>query len=352
METNVIHEQRIVVKFLWKLGKPKHEILHDLVQVYGEHALKQRTVEKWIQLFRQGRESTEDDPRSGRPSTSTSSDCIDAVKALVQDNRKITTREIEEALHISHGSVIEILHDKLHMTKISSRWVPRLLTKEMKEIRQELCLNFLNKFDMDPDNFLNRIVTGDETWLYLYDPAPKQATMEWHTAEDRVPVKPEQQKSSGKVMATVFFDCQGILLIQYLEPGQTVTAARYEYVLTSLREAIKENRRGMISKGVILHHDNAPAHTSKLIQEALHKHRFEILPHPPYSPDLAPCDFHLFPRIKKHLKGKKFGSLPELQRAFEDVIHDQTTDFFHSAFTDWHHRAEKCIALNGDYVEK
>jgi hypothetical protein len=80
----VTHEQRIVVKFLWKLGKPKHEILHDLVQVYGEHALKQRTVEKWIQLFRQGRESTEDDPRSGRPSTSTSSDCIDAVKALVQ----------------------------------------------------------------------------------------------------------------------------------------------------------------------------------------------------------------------------------------------------------------------------
>ena len=163
---------------MWKLGKEKQEIMRDLTLVYKESALKQRTVEKWLQLFRHGRESTEDDPRSGRPSTSTSVDCVEAVRALIDNNRKVTTREIAETMAISIGSVIEILHHRLGMSKISSRWVPRLLTKQMMATRRDLSLVVLNKFDQAPEKFLQRIVTGDEICLYLHDPESKHASME------------------------------------------------------------------------------------------------------------------------------------------------------------------------------
>lgn len=352
MDIDVVGEQRIVIKFLWKLGKQKADILRDLQHIYGEHALKQRTVEKWMQLFRQGRESTDDDSRSGRPATSTSGDHVAAVEKILSDNPKVTTRELAETLRVSVGSIVTILHDRLHMSKISSRWVPRLLTTANKEIRSELCLSFMNKFDHDPEDFLQRIVTGDETWLYIYDPEPKQASMQWRPIGSKAPIKPKVEKSQAKVMATVFFDSVGVLLVHYLEPGLTITAARYNDILTSLREAIRVKRRGKLTRGVIFHHDNCPAHRSNLVQQSLHQHRFEILPHPPYSPDLAPADFHLFPKIKKNLKGKHFDNLQMLQDAFEQLLDDQTPDFYHSAFTDWRQRADKCFQLNGDYVEK
>ena len=352
MEKSEILEQRIIIKFMWKLGKGKQEIMCDLSLVYGESALKQRTVEKWLQLFRQGRESTEDDPRSGRPSTSTSSDCVEAVKTLIDNNRKVTTREVAETLDISIGSVVEILHDHLGMSKISSRWVPRLLTKEMKAARRDLSLVFMNKFDQGPENFLQRIITGDETWLYLHDPESKQASMEWRFKGERAPTKPKMVRSAGKVMVTVFFDAQGVILLDYLEQGKTVTGARYDDALTSLREAIKDKRRGKLAKGIIFHHDNAPAHTSNRIQDSLRRHGFEILPHPAYSPDLAPCDFHLFPKIKRSMKGRRFGSLDEVKSAFETLLEEQEPSFFRSAFWDWRRRAEKCYETFGDYVEK
>ena len=272
--------------------------MRDLTLVYGESALKQRTVEKWMQLFRQGRESTEDDPRSGRPSTSTSLDCVKAVQTMIEGNRKVTTREVAETLDISIGSVVEILHDHLGLSKISSRWVPRLLTKQMMANRRDFSLFFMNRFDQAPENFLQRIVTGDETWLYLHDPESKQASMEWRYKGEKAPIKPKMVRSAGKVMATVFFDAQGVILVDYLEQGKTVTGVRYDDVLTSLREAIKEKRRGKLAKGVIFHHDNAPAHTSNLIKNSLHPHGYEMLPHPPYSPDLHHETFTFSPRSR------------------------------------------------------
>jgi hypothetical protein len=76
----------------------------------------------------------------------------------------------------------------------------------MKATRRDLSLVFMNKFDQDPENFLERIVTGDETWLYLHDPESKQASMEWRFKGDRAPIKPKMVRSVGKVMVTVIFD--------------------------------------------------------------------------------------------------------------------------------------------------
>ena len=82
-----------------------------------------------------------------------------------------------------------------------------------------------------------------------------------------------------------------------------------------MRDAIKAKRRRKLSSGIFLQHDNAPAHTSKRTLEEFEKLRIETLPHPPYSPDLAPSDYWLFSEMKKPLRGKRFSDFEHLKSA-------------------------------------
>ena len=102
----------------------------------------------------------------------------------------------------------------------------------------------------------------------------------------------------------------------------------------------------------MLHQDNAPVHTSRVAMDAVRECGYELLPHPPYSPDLAPSDFHLFPRLKKHLRGRRFDDDGELTAAVEGWLGDQDVDFYRSGINDWKTRWDKCVELEGDYVEK
>ena len=103
---------------------------------------------------------------------------------------------------------------------------------------------------------------------------------------------------------------------------------------------------------VILHQDNAPAHTSQTTQLELDLLGFECLKHPPYSPDLAPMDFAVFPYIKSFLRGQRFDDLPELRQEVMNIILNMKTEQFEKIFDDWLKRCEKCVELNGDYAEK
>jgi len=147
----------------------------------------------------------------------------------------------------------------------------------------------------DPDDFFDRLITMDECWVYHYDPETKEESKQWKHADSPSPKKAKVQPSSGKVMLSVFWDCHGVILTDYAHKGQTITGQYYRDLLTKLRESIKKKRRGMLSKGVRLLHDNAPAHSAHETVAHAAALGYHILPHPPYSPDLAPSDFFLFP---------------------------------------------------------
>jgi len=113
------------------------------------------------------------------------------------------------------------------------------------------------------------------------------------------------QKSVGKVLASNFWDQDGILLIDYLPKGQTINAEYYSSLLVQLKDTVKEKRHGKVTKGVLFLYDNAPAHRALATQRKLAYLGFQCLDHPPYSPDLTPSDYHLFPGLKKQLKGRQ-----------------------------------------------
>lgn len=83
-----------------------------------------------------------------------------------------------------------------------------------------------------------------------------------------------------------------------------------------------------MTKEVLLLHDNAPVHKSRVVLAALHKSGFEIINHPPYSPELAPCNYYLFPNMKKELRGKKFSSDEEEKDAVSAYFEDKSEYFF------------------------
>jgi len=110
------------------------------------------------------------------------------------------------------------------------------------------------------------------------------------------------QKSAGKVLASIFWDQDGILLIDYLPNGQTINTEYYSSLLVQMKDILKEKRRRKVTKVVLFLHDNALAHRALAIQKKLDYLGFQCLDHPPYSPDLAPSDYHLFLGLKKTIE--------------------------------------------------
>ena len=158
--------------------------------------------------------------------------------------------------------------------------------------------------------------------------------------------------SAGKVMASIFWDAEGVLLVDYLEKGHTITGTYYVNLLHQLREKIKSLRRGKLARGVLFHQDNAPAHKSTVAMAAINECGFELLEHPPYSPDLAPSDYYLFPKLKKELCGRHFDTDDDVIGAVNQFLEDQSPDFYKAGISMLYNRWTKCVDLQGDYVEK
>jgi len=143
-----------------------------------------------------------------------------------------------------------------------------------------------------------------------------------------------------------------IILSWPVPPGVTVNGDYYRFLLKDkLRPAIRKKRPALLEKGVILHHDNAPVHESRVVNELLEGYSWELLEHPPYSPDLAPCDFHLFPKVKEMLRGRRFENEDQIQEAMRKALRTLDKRSLTTVFDRWVHRMEKCLELDGSYVE-
>ena len=235
-------EFRAVIKHFHLKGLKPKEIKAELDAVHGTSAPVLATIYNWVNEFKRGRTSTEDEQRSGRPVEVSTPEMIDKIHDMVLNDRRVKLREIVEATGVSKGTVISILHEKLDMKKLSARWVPRLLTAENKRNRVVTSKALLEQIRRNPDEFLRRLITVDETWIHHYTPETKEQSKQWIGKGEPAPKKVKTIKSAGKVMATVFWDARGVILIDYLEKGKTITGQYYASLLGRLNKKIKENR--------------------------------------------------------------------------------------------------------------
>jgi histone-lysine N-methyltransferase SETMAR len=345
------YEQRSVIKFLFLQKNKSRKIHEELVEVYTDSALSYPAVTFWCRRFKRGNFSL-DDEASGRPETTViTPDNIDKVEDLILEDRRIKVREIADETGISIGSVEKILHDHLGVRKLVSLWVPKFLTAEQKRNRVQFCEWNLQRLYDDPDYF-SRVITGNETWVHYYDPESREASKEWRWPGEKPGERAKSQISAGKVMATVFWDMDGILLVDYLPPKTTITSAQYAETLGKLRAAIRKKRRGKRNTQWVILHDNARVHGAPASVDAMIKYEFGEMSHPPYSPDLAPSDYHLFPELKKDLKGRRFTTDDELKSAVAAFFDSKQNDFFSYGIHQLEYRWEQCILLKGHNIEK
>lgn len=221
---------------------------------------------------------------------------------------------------------------------LSTRWAPHLLTLDQKRVRMQLSKECLERFKKNATDFMRRFVTTDETWVYYYTKFQSNQN--------------SASKKANKVMASVFWDAKGILMIDYLPRGQTINGEYYANLLDQLQQNIQRKRPDLSPNNIIFHHDNARAHTCVTAMAKIIELKYDLLPHPPYSPDLAPSDFHLFPKLKMFLAGQRFTSDKEVKSAVDAYFADLEESTFLDGIKALEHRWTKCIERSGDYVGK
>ncbi|PNF36801.1 hypothetical protein B7P43_G09634 [Cryptotermes secundus] len=236
------------------------------------------------------------------------------------------------------------------MRKVCAKLVPKLLTEEQKANQVLIASELKERVEIEP-HYLDCVITGDETWTFEYDPKTKRQSAEWHTSASPKPKKAKMRKSKVKTMLIVVFDVKGVVHKEFLPQGQTVNAPYYVNVLQGLRKRVIRVRKD-ITANWRLHHDNAPRHTSLLVREFLAKHHVVTLPQPPYSPDLVPADFFLFPRIKTALKGRRFESIQAIQAAVTTALNEVPVEAFEGVYRAWESRWKKCVDAHGQYFEE
>jgi len=199
-------------QFCFLKGKEPKEIHAILTETLGAHAPSYATVKNWVAQFKRGYFST----FPGRLKTVTTLEIVDQIHELILEERRISAKSIAEQLGISRERVGSIMHEDLDMRKLSAKWVPKCLNADPKRQRCQSSEQFSEFFRRDPNDFLSRFVTVDETRLYHYDPETKQQSNEWRHSGSTPPPplkKIRLQKSAGKVLASIFLNQDGTLLL-------------------------------------------------------------------------------------------------------------------------------------------
>ena len=196
------------------------------------------------------------------------------------------------------------------------------------------------------------IVTGDETWISFFEPEGKKNNKVWIGENGARPHISRRSRSVKRVLYALFFDARGIVARLPVPKHKTVTGIHYaEQVLPVVVNHYMATRPRTGVRSLALRHDNAPVHCSAVVQDYLKTQGFKTLPHPAYSPDLAPCDFKLNPIIKKCLSGRKFEICTAVERALFQCTDSVPKCDYKSALKNWIKRLKKCVEVKGEYFE-
>ena len=244
--------------------------------------------------------------------------------SVVEANPCQTIEELLDKLNSPWSTVQEHLK-QIGKVNREGVWVPHSLSEENKANRSITCNLLLQRHKAEP--LFDRVVTGDEKWV-LYD-NPKCKRQWLFPKQTPVPTR-KPGLHPKKALLCVWWNIQGIIHFEVLEPGQTITSDLYCEQLERVNQALINKHPALVNrKGVILQHDNARPHSAKKTQDKINELGWEVLPHPPYSPDVAPSDYHLFRSLQHFLSGEKFQNVEEVKNGLSNFLiksHLRSTD--------------------------
>jgi histone-lysine N-methyltransferase SETMAR len=333
---------RSFVVFSAALGDNAQTILQKLHILFGKEAPKKTFVYKWMRAIEDGVTFFEDAKRSGRPCENVGLEPM--IREILADEPFSSTRSLAEDLGKPRETIRVILITRMGLRKFKCRWIPHALTDDQKKMRVSCALAMLSRLTVR-DGIKNTI-TGDESWFYLEIPA----TGQWADSPENVQKNVQKNIASKKVMITILWSVQGFLVIDALPTGGKFTSLYFRTILNKLSRhmSIKKPVKGL--QGLNLHLDNAAPHRAQSTQQHIRRLGLKNLPHPPYSPDLAPSDFFLFGHVKEKLKGQKFPNEKALLQAIQNVLGEIPKATLIRVMDEWLRRLQAVIDTGGEYI--
>lgn len=332
---------RTLILYHFKKGSKQQEAADDINNVFGEHLTTQKTVSIWYKRFTEGDISVEDVHRSGRPREISDDD----ISELIIKHPSISTENIAEELNVTPRAVRYSLTRLGYKSKYQ-KWVPHQLSPDNMKNRIAVCEKLLKRYEKM--SFLEQIVTVDEKWVYYKNQSRHRQCLPGQSCGTVA----RTGLTKSKILLTVFWDCRGVIMYHFLKSGETMNSDVYCDLLDSLNVRLHRERPAVVNrKRLIFHQDNAKPHTSKKTKAKLKQLQWEVLDHPPYSPDIAPTDFHLFRALQNYLDGTELNGSDDCQNEVLSFLLGKPQEFFKSGICKLPKRWSEIIAKKGDYLD-
>lgn len=337
-----------------KLGQKPAQIHKFLLETYGQDAPSYKMVKDWCNQHKWGRTDTKTRPSTGRPLEVPSTRLIELAERAVRQEPKISCRMLAQQLNLSRPTTKSIVKDHLGLEKIHGHWIPHALNSSQKMQRVQICKDLYDRWAHRWSEFKARLITQDETWILYDQPETPRSSAEWLPSGSKGPECPRLAKTNDKLMMICFWDCKGLIYSEYFKSSKNrpgLDKSLYCAILDRMVEHLRQNNRAKWQRKILLLHDNAPCHTSSETKAKLQDLQIETLPHPPYSPDLAPSDYYLFGPMKNQLKKSRKFSQEEVEAEIKAYFDAKPESFFNEGINRLKSRWLHVIELNGSYIQ-
>ncbi len=198
------------------------------------------------------------------------------------------------------------------------------------------------------------VIAQDESWFFTWDPASRRSTQEWGRSDQPRSSVVRLDRFAPKCMLVVFIDRLGVVHHEFTPRGFSIGRIAYQHILDRFREAVRRRRPQLWNGNVnwVLLQDGAPAHTAGSTVRYLQYHDVSTLPHPPYSPDLNPCDYWFFGKLKSKVRGVRYPSVAALQLTVTQEMNRIPAQDFAHVMDELPDRCRNIIASGGEYFER
>ena len=213
-------EIRSYIKCRIRLNRVSKQIFNELCSIYGPQTISMRTVFRVVKAFKAGKFSVKDNTLTGRPKTSVTKANIAAVKIVVEQDARLSVKDIASCTGISEGSVQTILKKRLNLRKVCARWVPHLLIEEQKTQHLKCARELLKTYKGCNCRVISNLLTGDETWV---QPQIRADNKQWKRKDQKRPCIAKRTISSKKMLYAIFFNSSGPVVQVPCPSGHTVT---------------------------------------------------------------------------------------------------------------------------------
>lgn len=336
-------DQRSIAIFLHLQGKNKKAIHAEMLIVLKGECVGYSSISRFIREFQVFNIIK---PCKKEEKVNVLDEIDFLIKDVVDEEPFLSVRQIAKRTGIPKSTVFDRMTSKLGYISKHLKWIPCLLSDEQKQNRVIISIDLLKVIQKQERQGWKYFVTGDESWFYLSYDYERQ----WVVSGEEPDFRVKKMISSEKLMISVFWNPNGIVLVDALPKGQKFNS---EYYINNILKKLHESGGGFPDtngKKLNVHADNARPHTSKMTIRYFETHGMKKVPHPAFSPDLAPSDFFLFGYVKLKLEGQSFTSRDELFSEVTQILNEIQPDVLKSAFLNWKERLQTIINNGGEYI--